>query len=176
MKLDWELEFNLLVWNLNKIDLRANETAMKGAFEETRAVSLAEYCLKRIKETWTELLKEQAKETQAGGEGSTKEWTALLLDLAEDKQQSNEDGCSNEGQEELPRPPCRELVVTNESKLEKSIGLYFTGDGYMRRDLKWSIFFGHPNHGRIRFDNFVTNDVRWFIPIVTLTDEEQGKR
>jgi hypothetical protein len=45
----------------------------------------------------------------------------------------------------------------------------------MRRDLRWSIDFGHPNHGRIRFEKFVTNDLRWFIPIVTLSDEEQGK-
>ncbi len=153
MKLDWELDFNLLVWNVKKIDLTANKAAKAGAYAETRTKSLAQYCLTEIQDMWK----------------------AMLPDLAEEKQPTIGDGTKKKGKKESPRPLCRELNVTNESKMDDTVGLYFTAEGFMRRDLRWSIFFGHPNHGLIRFERFVTNDVRYFIPIVTLSDEEQGK-
>lgn len=159
-KLDWEFDFNVLVWNLKKIDLKPNLAAKNGIHAEKRLLSLAEHCQTRIKDIWSAALEEQADDKQP----------------RPNEQARPGDQVARQGQKEMPgRSLCCELNVVNAGKIDETIGLFFRDQGYMRRDLRWSICFSHPNHGLIRFENFVTTDVRYFIPLVTLSDEEQGK-
>jgi hypothetical protein len=76
----------------------------------------------------------------------------------------------------VPRPSFLELKL-DESKnklFDMLQGLYFDGDGCLRRDLEENVSFGPP-HGLIRFGGYHLGDVRYFIPLKRLAKESKGK-
>jgi hypothetical protein len=162
-KRKWELDFNLLVYYTDMLDLANNAAAKEGTLQQKRGSKF----LKHIVTQTDQLRDEIKKKDKQLLEGALSQVAASSA--AASTCQDVEDALSPvAASKAATRQVFTEVKVSNQQKHDELLGCFFRNGGFLRWDLKGSIDFGKVRHGFILFRNFETQDVRWFIPLLTV--------